>query len=88
MQCKDIPDEPVLRFLLYHKGKWCNWFEESERSVFNAMPGGIPGNLVHAKMKSLIRRGLVKGCICGCRGDFEITEKGEQWLAKIDEGQR
>ena len=84
MQCKDIPAEPILRILLCHKGRWCNWFLESELSVFNAMPVGIPGNLVHAKMRSLIRRGLVTGCTCGCRGDFEITPKGEAWLVKID----
>ncbi len=36
--------------------------------------------LILAKMKQLIKRGLVDGCACGCRGDFEITPKGEEWL--------
>jgi len=33
-----------------------------------------------AKMKNLIRRGLVDGCDCGCRGDFEITRKGVAYI--------
>ena len=32
-------------------------------------------------MKQLIKRELVDGCDCGCRGDFEITAKGEEWLS-------
>jgi hypothetical protein len=32
-------------------------------------------------MKQLIRRGLVAGCDCGCRGDFHITAGG---MAALD----
>ena len=80
MQCKDIPDKPVLEYLLRHKGRWCNgcWVE---RSVAQAMPSGTPSKLVLAKMRQLIKRGLVDGCGCGCRGDFEITAKGEAFLS-------
>ena len=77
MQCKDIPDKPILEFLLANKGHWCNWFgNEYERSVTLAMPKQTPRKLVLAKMRQLIHRGVVEGCACGCRGDFEITEKG------------
>ncbi|MBL7487125.1 hypothetical protein [Frankia sp. AgW1.1] len=31
----------------------------------------IPEKIVLAKAKRLIRRGLLEGCACGCRGDFE-----------------
>lgn len=34
-------------------------------------------------MASLIRRGLVDGCGCGCRGDFMITDKGRFTLADL-----
>lgn len=79
MQCKDIPDLPVLEFLSRNPGSWHNWFgDEYENSVTHAMPAETPSKLVRAKMKSLIRRGLVEGCTCGCRGDYEITSKG--WL--------
>ena len=35
-----------------------------------------------AKMKSMIRRGLSGGCDCGCRGDYEITDKGLELIGE------
>jgi len=32
-------------------------------------------------MKKLIKKGLVEGCGCGCRGDYELSEKGADQLA-------
>jgi hypothetical protein len=82
IQCKDIPDKPILEFLLANKGTWCNWFKDHENSVRVAMPQNLASDkLVLAKMSRLMERGLVDGCDCGCRGDFEITPKGEEWLA-------
>jgi len=78
-QCKDIPDEPVLRFLAQRPGVWHNWYFGDDKDVRNAMPADVPEKLVLGKMRMLMRRGLVGGC--GCRGDFEITAKGQQWLA-------
>lgn len=88
MQCKDIPDAPILRFVQKHGGIGCNWFDAvyaggsvNERSVRHAMPDGLPDKLVLAKMRQMMARGVVNGCPCGCRGDYEITEKG---LREID----
>ena len=76
MQCKDIPDIPILEFLLKNKGHWCNWYFKDQYDVRQAMPKNIPHEkLILSKMRRLIKRGLVVGCNCGCRGDFEITEK-------------
>lgn len=76
VQCKDIADLDILQFLKDCKGFPCNWYEDSKNSVRLAMPPNTPTRLILAKMKSLIRRGLVDGCSCGCRGDFRITAKG------------
>jgi hypothetical protein len=38
--------------------------------------------LAWAKMNMLIRRGLVHGCPCGCRGDYELTVKGCDFIKK------
>lgn len=90
MQCKDIPDLPILQFLAgpydgWPVPGWGTWFwgrvYKPENSVVRAMPEGIPAKLVRAKMAMLIRRGLVDGCSCGCRGDYELTSKGEAYLA-------
>lgn len=83
MQCKDIPDAPILAFLAAND--WAaGWhdFEGPEYcpTVRDCMPAGVPPKLRLAKMRGLINRGLVTGCACGCRGDFEITDKGRASL--------
>lgn len=82
MQAKDILDEAVLCFLLSLKEP-ATWGMRNDRimpSVYEAMPVGTPCKVQRAKMQSLIRRGLVEGCSCGCRGDFVITRKGMRRL--------
>lgn len=80
MQCKDIPTRPILEFVRIHGGVGCSWYSGGKRDVSNAMPPGLSDNLRHAKMRQLINKGLIDGCGCGCRGDFEITEKGLEEL--------
>ena len=81
-QCKHIPDKPIMEFLLENKGHWCNWNFGDERDVRNSMPKNLSSEkLILSKMRQLMKRGLVDGCDCGCRGDFEITTKGEEWLS-------
>jgi hypothetical protein len=61
------------------------WFAGYENSVQNAMPPGIPDKLALSKMRALMRRGLVDGCACGCRGDFTLSIKGEDLLEAADQ---
>lgn len=75
LQCKDIPDRPILEMLAKNPTQWHNWCW-TEWNVRDAMPPAIPPKLAIAKMRMMIRRGVVDGCPCGCRGDFVITEKG------------
>lgn len=79
LQCKHIPDRPILEFIGSFNGEWCFLFQDHERSLFNIL-GDIPWNLALAKLRSLKKRGLVSGCTCGCRGDFVLTEKGKAYL--------
>ena len=77
MQCKDIPDEPIIQFLREHSGpfEWATWGPSAGMpTVQDAMPPGTPPKLQLAKMRMLMRRGIVQGCPCGCRGDFYLTE--------------
>jgi hypothetical protein len=80
MQCKDIPDRPIIEMLDRNPGQWHNWCFANEYDVTRAMPEGTPEKLKLAKMRVLIGRGLVDGCPCGCRGDFVITTKGQALL--------
>ena len=77
MKCKDIPERPVLEYL---SGRGCCGWYLPGRDVAEAMPPYTPTKMVLAKMGKLIKRGLVNGCACGCRGDFKITDKGRDAL--------
>lgn len=35
---------------------------------------GVPPNLIRAKALKLIKRGIIDGCACGCRGDFSVIK--------------
>jgi len=79
MQCKDILDAPILEFLESLEGESSgSAIPADDDSVCKAFPDGdaTPRKLVLAKMKSLIKNGLVSGCACGCRGDFTLTDAG------------
>lgn len=85
MQCKDIPTDAILIGMLEsgkpngHPAWHMHWRGTGDYNVRNFMPHGqeLDDNLVRAKMSGLLRRGLVDGCACGCRGDWRLTEKGE-----------
>jgi hypothetical protein len=79
MQCKDIPVIPILSLLAKNPGQW-HFMWDGEYSIFPAFPPDTDTKLVRAKMASLIKRGFAMGCTCGCRGDFEITKKGLEFL--------
>jgi hypothetical protein len=77
MQAKDIPEEPILEFLRTLKDARATYGKGfSMPTVQDAMPTNTPLKVQLAKMRALIKRGLVLGCACGCRGDF--------WIAKGD----
>lgn len=44
----------------------------------------VPWKVVLAKFRRCAARGLVDGCGCGCRGDWELTDKGRTLLATAD----
>lgn len=98
IQCKHIPDADVLNYLADRQGEWTGLWDghfngrENEihmgkligvvSDVYNAMPEGTPSKVALAKMRTLHNRGFVGGCPCGCRGDFEITDKGLDFIGR------
>jgi hypothetical protein len=73
----DLPDRDVLAAvyeLVEAQGYWTNTAAVHERFA------SYPFKVVAAKLKSLYKRGLVSGCPCGCRGDWELTWEGRQVL--------
>lgn len=92
LQLKHVPTEAILNYLADRQGTWTSlWmgaFPKGEYTsplngqkqivsdVYWSMPEGTPETLARKKMALLYKKGLVGGCPCGCRGDFEITDKG------------
>lgn len=83
LQVKDIPNGPLLAFIANKQeelGSWvCVW--DFKESAYEA----LPPKLFRAKMSNLIKRGLITGCSCGCRGDYEITEKGRETMTSPED---
>lgn len=80
MKAADIPDEEFLfavAWVQWGGGMWALFTEVEEVLV------GYPWKVMRAKARRLLDRGLMTGCACGCRGDFEITDAGVKVL--VDE---
>lgn len=71
IQAKDIADVHVYEAIEGCKAAGMPW------GILDlmALHLGMPEKVVRAKCASMIRRGLITGCACGCRGDFEKVEK-------------
>lgn len=90
MKAADISDGVMLRVIAspnasHRAGRlssdapnwWMRWDLDKQFSAF-------PSKVVLAKCRQLMKRGLINGCDCGCRGDFEITDKGREYLAGLE----
>lgn len=90
-QAKDIDDRFFLECVLYIQyeprppGDCCaspwsvipHW---AHTTHLDRMMPMFPTPVIIAKAAALIKRGLLTGCTCGCRGDFELTDKGLEFL--------
>lgn len=69
-QAKHVGDEAVLAAVRAagadHPARWAMIWD-----VQAALPT-FPPKVVRAKLAALVRRGVLDGCTCGCRGDFFI----------------
>lgn len=81
VQAKHVDERPILEFLAKSE-RWTSHWESKDRewSFRHLVSAEIPERVLLAKMSALLRRGLVDGCDCGCRGDWVITDKGREAL--------
>lgn len=90
MQCKDISEIPILQWLAAHtnENRWSTHYQSEDItwSFAHIFPEEANWKLRLAKLKGLVKRGLVDGCTCGCRGDWYITAEGREYLEhyKVD----
>jgi hypothetical protein len=75
VKASDIPDLDVLRAIEQVK----TGIGATGWIVAEQFPE-IPEKVILAKLRRLGRRGLIDGCGCGCRGDWELTNVGRVLL--------
>lgn len=87
---RDIANVDFLRavqLIADAKGYWANrWEVGVALGDIYVLPEEIPEKVVMAKARRLINRGLMTGCPCGCRGDFELTTAGIVHLGMVGAG--
>lgn len=84
LQCKDIPELPILRFL-------ADQVLNTTHFAVTPVPGwpyctptlrsvpecaDLPEKVLRRKLGAMARKGIITGCDCGCRGDWRITSCG------------
>jgi len=70
MQAKDIPD---VVFLDIVEDINCLEYRWAQRWDIEEKMPDVPPKVILAKARNLIKRNLMSGCGCGCRGDFEVV---------------
>ncbi|MEV6791261.1 hypothetical protein AB0M87_04500 [Streptomyces sp. NPDC051320] len=78
MQCKHIPDDVFLEAVRRTPGTGGsnNWRMRWEvQAALEAQLGHIPERLFLAKARQLHDARKLGGCMCGCRGDYHLTEE-------------
>lgn len=78
VQAKHVDERALLRAILESNEAHPGSLGMTTREV----PKLAPEKVMRAKLKSLRHRGLIDGCVCGCRGDFRITTAGRELLGR------
>lgn len=79
-QAKDITDTEILaaiRDICDQRASAGNAHWAFRWDLYEAFPGSHE-KVVQAKIRALLRRELVTGCGCMCRGDLEVTDAGAE----------
>ena len=81
VKASDIPDASVLKALetaqLIQQHNSDYWAQTPIGDVpanlwdIQQALGDFPSKVVLAKLKSMVKRHVLEGCTCGCRGDFK-----------------
>lgn len=72
MKAADISDTAALGAVSDIKQQTGTWANTDQVAAY--FPA-FPIKVVHAKLRRLLKRGLVSGCPCGCRGDWEVVPR-------------
>jgi hypothetical protein len=76
MKAADLSEARILALLNERPGVWHTYKPEGYESIMPSVydPGhpDAPRKVLIAKLRSMLKRGLLRGCACGCRGDWRV----------------
>lgn len=78
MKASDVPDHAVM--VAVQTGS-IDRLGATTTFIESQLPD-FPPKVIRAKLRALLRRGLITGCICGCRGDFNLTPRAHSQIGK------
>lgn len=78
IQAKHLSEEAILEVLQRNPGRWHTHWQGHETSVCDPTHPDAPEKVLLAKLAAMARRGLIKGCPCGCRGDWHVEQPTER----------
>jgi hypothetical protein len=82
IQAKHLPDQQVMEAIaILAREAGARWEDVPQRWVMIwdlTEQLGAPHKVVLAKVRKLIKRGMLGGCACGCRGDLHVLVKGAE----------
>jgi hypothetical protein len=67
MQAKDVPEAPIVAMLRPFE----DYVPVSRYEIRDTLPD-VPEKVLLAKLRSMVKRKVIDGCACGCRGDFTL----------------
>lgn len=83
--------DKLLNLLYFTQSKWAFWDNDTfqfsssqgERLTIKVFQDNYPTRRKLALFRLAQAKGFIGGCSCGCRGDFEITDSGLNYIDKI-----
>jgi hypothetical protein len=91
VKASDISDIEMLQLIrqeqIEKKAERPVWADEPVETVWTCtwtlaakLAPTYPEKVVAAKLRKLLKKKMIDGCPCGCRGDWTVLPKGEEIL--------
>jgi hypothetical protein len=77
VQAKNITDQAIFKAIEAKRYEWAKAFPMAAWWDIADCLSQFPPKVVRAKLASMVKRKVLKGCPCGCRGDFTPYENPE-----------
>jgi hypothetical protein len=74
VKASDLSESAILQLLSERPGVAHTHWEAygPMPRVYDPTHPDAPIKVLSAKLRGLVRRGVIRGCACGCRGDWQV----------------